>query len=55
MFRRAKLMLDAVPPDVLRRAVDSGRLVGRMGLTDDKGHPRCAAVRPPVVEWTAGP
>ena len=54
MFRRAKLMLDGVPPDVLRRAVESGMLIGRVGLTDQKGHPRCAAVRPPLIHWTAG-
>lgn len=53
MFRRAKLLLDAVPPDVLRAAIDRGELVGRLGLTDAKGHPTCAAVRPPQVEWSA--
>ena len=53
MFRRAKLMLDAVPPDVLRAAERSGSLVARLGLTDEKGGPRCAAVRPPVVTWSA--
>jgi hypothetical protein len=53
MFRRAKLMLDGVPPDVLAAAVASGVLVGRLGLTDEKGNPRCAAVRPPLIEWTA--
>ncbi len=54
MFRRAKLMLDGVPSDILRAAVERGALVGRLGLTDEKGHPRCAAVRPPVIEWSAG-
>ena len=53
MLRRAKLMLDGVPPDVLRRGVKSGMLIGRIGLTDEKGHPRCAAVRPPLIDWTA--
>ncbi len=53
MFRRAKLWLDAVPPDVLRQARLSGTLVGRLGLTDAKGWPVCAAVRPPVIEWSA--
>ena len=53
MFRRGKLMLKAVPPDVLRRAVASGTLVGRFGLTDEKGNPTCAAMRPPQVEWSA--
>ena len=53
MFRRAKLFLDAVPPNVLRSSIDGGVLVGRLGLTDRKGHPLCAAVRPPLIEWTA--
>lgn len=53
MFRRAKLMLDAVPPDVLRAAERSGSLVARLGLTDEKGGARCAAVRPPLVTWSA--
>jgi Family of unknown function (DUF5990) len=53
MFRRAKLMLDGVPPDVLRAAANGGALVGRLGLTDVKGGPRCAAVRPPLIVWTA--
>jgi Family of unknown function (DUF5990) len=54
MFRRAKLWLTAVPPAVLRGAADSGLLVGRLGLTDPKGNPLCAAVAPPVIEWLAG-
>ena len=54
MFRRAKLMLDAVPPDVLTDAIASGTLVARLGLTDRKGQPVCAAVRPPAIEWRAG-
>jgi hypothetical protein len=53
MFRRAKLWLDGVPPDVVKRAVSTGVLVGRLGLTDEAGHPRCAAVRPPLIEWSA--
>jgi hypothetical protein len=53
MFRRAKLMLDAVPDPVLELAADQGLLVGRLGLTDPRGNPVCASVRPPVIEWTA--
>lgn len=53
MFRRAKLWLDAIDPTVIDAALRSGRLVARLGLTDAKGHPLCAAVRPPRVEWTA--
>ncbi|HEY9370309.1 DUF5990 family protein [Streptomyces sp.] len=54
MFRRAKLMLGAVEPGVVDAAVRSGLLVARLGLTDAKGQPLCAQVRPPVVEWSAG-
>jgi hypothetical protein len=53
MFRRAKLILDAIPDAVVDEAVESGLLVGRLGLTDAKGNPRCAAVRPPVIDWFA--
>jgi hypothetical protein len=52
MFRRAKIMLDGVPDDVMAAAQASGVLVGRLGLTDPKGNPTCAAVRPPQVEWS---
>jgi hypothetical protein len=51
MFRRAKLMLASVPPDVLADATSSGLLVGRLSLTDAKGQPTCASVRPPDIQW----
>jgi hypothetical protein len=54
MFRRAKLMLDAVPGDVLAKAAANGTLVGRLGLTDAKGQPLCGSVRPPAIEWSVG-
>ncbi|CAM5734203.1 hypothetical protein SALBM311S_02788 [Streptomyces alboniger] len=54
MFRRAKLMLDAIPADVLAAARD-GLLVGRLGLTDPLGNPVCARVEPPQITWTAEP
>jgi len=53
LFRRAKLWLDAIPPAVIDSALRLGLLVGRLGLTDAKGNPLCAAVRPPVIEWSA--
>jgi hypothetical protein len=53
LFRRAKLLLNAVPPEVLSRAADLGVLVGRVGLTDAKGNPTCASIRPPLIEWSA--
>jgi hypothetical protein len=45
MFRRAKLMLDAMP--------EGERVFARIGMTDPKGNPTCAALRPPRVEWSA--
>ncbi|MEU6235616.1 DUF5990 family protein [Kitasatospora sp. NPDC047058] len=54
MFRRAKLMLDGVGRETAEAAVRSGLLVARLGLTDVSGHPLCAAVRPPLVTWSAG-
>jgi hypothetical protein len=53
MFRRAKLMLADVPADVLDAAATSGLLVGRLALTDAKGQPLCASVRPPQIRWDA--
>ena len=55
MFRRAKLLLADVPPDVWAAAVasDDGVLEARLGLTDGKGGPRCARVRPDTVAWRA--
>jgi hypothetical protein len=54
MFRRAKLMLDAIPATTITAALTTGVLVGRLGLTDTKGNPLCASVRPPAIAWTAG-
>jgi hypothetical protein len=53
MFRRAKLWFDGVPPDIVERALSTGVLVGRLGLTDEDGWPLCASVRPPLIEWSA--
>jgi hypothetical protein len=53
MFRRAKLWLNAVPPEVLGRAAELGALVGRLALTDPKGNPVCASIRPPLIVWSA--
>jgi len=54
MFRRAKLWLDGVGAATAHAAVESGTLTGRLGLTDARGHPLCAAVRPPRITWSAG-
>lgn len=53
MFRRAKLMLDAVPAGVLDKAAHAGLLAGHLSLTDAHGHPLCARVVPPRITWTA--
>ncbi len=54
MFRRAKLMLDAIPTETLAAAARRGLLVGWLGLTDRCGDPVCARVVPPAISWTAG-
>lgn len=54
MFRRAKLWLGAIPPDVLTAAVSQGELLGRLSLSGPDGWPICAAVRPPRITWSAG-
>lgn len=52
-FRRAKLLFGDVPGEALRgAAAGAGVLVGRLGLTDADGGPRCARVRPPAIVWT---
>ncbi|WP_406395473.1 DUF5990 family protein [Streptomyces sp. NBC_00887] len=53
MFRRAKLMLADVDGGVLDAAARTGHLIARLRLTDDKGQPRCARVRPPDITWSA--
>jgi hypothetical protein len=54
MFRRLKLMLADVPPEVWDAAQRPGhRLEARLGLTDGGGGPRCARVVPPQVVWRA--
>ena len=53
MFRRAKLRLDAIPSEVLAKALESGLLLGDLQLTALDGMPVCASVRPPAIEWSA--
>ncbi len=55
MFRRAKLWLDAIDPATLDAAHQYGSLIASLNLTDTNGHPLCAAVRPPLIHWTAAP
>jgi hypothetical protein len=54
MFRRAKLKLDSVPDEELRRALETGGVLeAQLPLRDGKGHPICATVKPPVLRWQA--
>jgi hypothetical protein len=55
MFRRAKLWLDAIDAVTLNAARQNGSLIARVELTDTEGHPLCAAVRPPLIRWSAAP
>jgi hypothetical protein len=55
MFRRAKLMLDAIDPATLDAANRHGTLTAHLELTDTNGHPLSAAVRPPLIRWSAPP
>ncbi|CAM5379469.1 hypothetical protein GCM10010329_14270 [Streptomyces spiroverticillatus] len=48
MFRRAKIFCAEIPAELLAR----GRAEGRISLTDAKGMPLCAAVRPPTITWS---
>lgn len=54
LFRAAKLRLAEVDEDVVTAATRSGhRLVARIRLTDAKGQPICARLRPPDIAWSA--
>lgn len=52
MFRRAKLMLDRVEPELMESAAEVGFLRAVVDLTGDDGGPRCARVDPPAVQWS---
>ena len=56
MFRRAKLMVNDIEPDLLaaRRRAPTASLVASLPLTDEHGCPRCARVKPPLIAWAAG-
>ena len=55
MFRRAKLMLGDIDPEMLVAAIrDDGVLVASLSLTDQRGGARCARVRPPGISWRLG-
>lgn len=53
VFRAAKLRLSEVDQSLVEQALGAGgRLVATLGLTDDRGDPVCASVRPPAVTWS---
>jgi hypothetical protein len=53
MFRRAKLWLGTIGEERLHQAIETSAVVeGRLPLTDGRGGPLCASVRPPIIEWS---
>jgi hypothetical protein len=55
MFRRIKLMLAAVPGDVVAQLQAGGRiLAGRLSGVGPDGTPTCASIRPPRITWAVG-
>jgi Family of unknown function (DUF5990) len=53
VFRAAKLRFSDVDQSLVEQALGAGgRLVATLGLTDDRGAPVCASVRPPDVTWS---
>jgi hypothetical protein len=56
MFRRAKLWLSAVDGQDVARALATGQaLEATLALTDARGGPLCASVRPPTIQWQVAP
>ena len=54
LFRGAKLRLVDVDQRIIEQAWQPGfALVARVRLTDARGNPICARVRPPDIEWSA--
>lgn len=52
MFRRAKLHLSVLGEQDIARALRSGAVIeATLGLTDARGGPLCASVRPPTIRW----
>ena len=55
VFRGAKFRLADVDPGLIEEAMRPGRrLLARVRLTDARGNPVCARVRPPAITWSAG-
>jgi hypothetical protein len=55
MFRRAKLHLSVLDPRDVAQAVATGATIeAALDLTDAKGGPLCASIRPPTITWRVG-
>jgi hypothetical protein len=52
MFRRAKLMFADIDAGVLVEGAAGTGLRAEVVLTDERGGPRCARVRPPAIRWS---
>ncbi len=53
LFRGAKLRLVDIDPALLEKVAQPDRvLLARVRLTDQKGNPMCARVRPPDIAWS---
>ena len=53
LFRRAKVMLSDINPRLVDEAVKGGcELHADIDLTDPKGNPTCARLRPPDITWS---
>jgi Family of unknown function (DUF5990)/Domain of unknown function (DUF5655) len=53
LFRGAKLRLVDVDPGLIEQAMKPGHeLVARVRLTDARGNPACARLRPPDIVWS---
>lgn len=56
MFRRGKIALDGLDPDLVERAERTGAILGcTVDLTNERGHPTTALMRPPQLDWTLSP
>jgi hypothetical protein len=52
LFRRAKIGLSELDPSLVEQALDQqAGLRCTIHLTDAKGNPICARLRPPAIEW----
>jgi hypothetical protein len=56
LFRRAKISLSELPTELAERALAAdNRIAATVDLTDAKGNPLCARVRPPYIGWSLLP